>query len=71
MQFGVDAAADALRIPVRQHGGDFTDDALDVLVTASGGYPYFLQEFGKAIWNLAPEASTLVPSTIARLTTCP
>ncbi len=51
-----DAAADALRIPVRQHGGDFTDDALDVLVTASGGYPYFLQEFGKAIWNLAPEA---------------
>ncbi|MBS9376536.1 hypothetical protein [Rhodococcus sp. B50] len=51
-----DAAADALRIPVRHHGGDFTDDALDVLVTASGGYPYFLQEYGKAIWNLAPEA---------------
>ncbi|MBS9376246.1 hypothetical protein [Rhodococcus sp. B50] len=27
-----------------------------MLVTASGGYPYFLQEYGKAIWNLAPEA---------------
>jgi hypothetical protein len=51
-----DAAADALRIPVRRHGGDFTDEALEVLVTASGGYPYFLQEYGKAIWNLAPEA---------------
>lgn len=48
------AAADALRIPVRDHGGDFTADALTLLVTASGGYPYFLQEFGKAIWNLAP-----------------
>ncbi|WP_072713668.1 ATP-binding protein [Rhodococcus rhodnii] len=52
---GRDAAADALRQPVRKHGGDFTDDALTLLVTASGGYPYFLQEFGKAIWNLAPE----------------
>lgn len=48
------AAADALRIPVQRHGGDFTDDALALLVTASGGYPYFLQEYGKAIWNLAP-----------------
>lgn len=49
-----DAAADALRIPVRRHGGDFTDDALALLVDASDGYPYFLQEYGKAIWNLAP-----------------
>ena len=50
------AAADALRIPVRRQGGDFTDDALAVLVQASGGYPYFLQEFGKAIWNIAPHS---------------
>lgn len=50
-----EAAADALRIPVLRHGGDFTDAALTLLVTASGGYPYFLQEYGKAIWNLAPD----------------
>jgi DNA polymerase III delta prime subunit len=47
------AAADALRIPVEQHGGAFTDDALTLLVQASGGYPYFLQEYGKAIWSVA------------------
>ncbi|MDV8071385.1 ATP-binding protein [Rhodococcus sp. IEGM 1366] len=47
-------AADALRIPVQAHGGDFTPEALDVLVETSGGYPYFLQEYGKAIWNIAP-----------------
>lgn len=39
---------------VGRHGGDFTTAALDILVAASGGYPYFLQEFGKAVWNLAP-----------------
>ena len=41
---------------MQRHGGDFTAAALDVLVTASGGYSYFLQEYGKAIWNLAPQA---------------
>lgn len=50
-----DAAADALRIPVQRFGGDFTDEALDTVVSASGGYPYFLQEFGQAIWNVAAD----------------
>ncbi|RRQ26215.1 ATP-binding protein [Rhodococcus sp. Eu-32] len=50
-------AADALAIPVREHGGAFTTDALDILVEASGGYPYFLQEFGKAIWNIAASST--------------
>ena len=46
-------AADALRVPVERHGGRFTTDALDILVAASGGYPYFLQEYGKAVWSVA------------------
>lgn len=49
-------AADALDVPVRNHGGSFTPEALEILVDASGGYPYFLQEFGKAVWNVAPRA---------------
>ncbi|MFF0817148.1 AAA family ATPase [Rhodococcus sp. NPDC003318] len=49
-------AADAIRIPVEQSGGALTPEALDILVEASGGYPYFLQEFGKAVWAVAPEA---------------
>ncbi len=48
-----DAAAAALRDPIVASGGDITPDALDMLIEASGGYPYFLQEFGKAIWNAA------------------
>ena len=49
-------AADALDVPVRNQGGSFTPEALEILVDASGGYPYFLQEFGKAVWNVAPRA---------------
>jgi hypothetical protein len=50
------AAATALRDPAEQMGGRFESDALDLLVAASEGYPYFLQEFGKAIWDIAPQA---------------
>ena len=46
-------AAEALTIPIERFGGALTAEALEILVEASGGYPYFLQEFGKAIWNVA------------------
>ncbi|WP_457142333.1 ATP-binding protein [Mycobacterium sp. URHB0021] len=50
-----EAAADALQVPVQRFGGDFTPEALETIVAASGGYPYFLQEFGQAIWNVAAQ----------------
>jgi hypothetical protein len=46
-------AKEALRGPVRAQGVDFTDDALDLLVAVTHGYPYFLQEWGYQSWNLA------------------
>ncbi len=49
------AAADAaLRVPARDEGADFTDDALVALYAATGGYPYFVQAYGKAAWDTAP-----------------
>lgn len=47
-------AGDALREPAEKLGATYEPAALDRLVTASGGYPYFLQEYGYATWNLAP-----------------
>ena len=47
-------AAAALRDPALSMGGDYDQDALDILTEESEGYPYFLQEFGKAIWDIAP-----------------
>jgi hypothetical protein len=44
----------ALVEPATRYGAHFEPDALDVLVTAADGYPYFIQEYGQAIWNLAP-----------------
>ncbi len=46
-------AGEALTLPAADHNAKFTLDAVRLLVAASNGYPYFLQEFGKAIWDLA------------------
>lgn len=46
-------ARTALREPAHDQGVDFTDDALEELLRVTGGYPYFLQEWGYQAWNLA------------------
>jgi hypothetical protein len=46
-------AAAALVDPARRFDADYTAEALDAILVAAAGYPYFLQEFGRAIWDRA------------------
>jgi AAA ATPase domain len=51
------AAADtALRVPARDEGADFEDAALTAMYAATGGYPYFVQAYGKVVWDVAPRS---------------
>ncbi|WP_045821040.1 ATP-binding protein [Williamsia herbipolensis] len=50
---GPDAARGALSDPAATVGGRFLPDALDLLLAATEGYPYFLQEFGSAAWEVS------------------
>lgn len=43
----------ALEIPARDAGVQFVPEALDELIMAAQGYPYFLQEWGYHVWNHA------------------
>jgi hypothetical protein len=47
------AAGEAIRRPLQDEGADIEDDALAEIVAATGGYPYFLQEWGKHAWAAA------------------
>ena len=49
-------AASALVEPAERYGARFTDEALGILLDAADGYPYFIQEYGQAIWSLSPTA---------------
>lgn len=51
-----DDARDALRLPALEEEVEYTDDALDLIVKDSHGYPYFLQEWGYHVWNEAEES---------------
>ncbi|HET9658396.1 MAG TPA: ATP-binding protein [Kineosporiaceae bacterium] len=44
----------ALRAPAQDEGADFTDDALRDLYDVTAGYPYFVQAYGKVVWDVAP-----------------
>lgn len=50
-----ESAVEALEKPARELGARFTTDALDAIVNESQGYPFFLQTYGKAVWDLTPD----------------
>jgi AAA ATPase domain len=48
------AADRALCAPAEREGVEYEAKALDLLHEKSGGYPYFVQAYGKATWDHAP-----------------
>ena len=52
-QLDESVAAEALTIPARIEAAEWSGDAVEVVVDASGRYPYFLQQFGQETWNVA------------------
>ncbi|MCZ7525978.1 MAG: ATP-binding protein [Acidimicrobiia bacterium] len=68
-----DATA-AIVVPANELGVDFADDAVDMIVGASRGYPYFLQEWGYHTWNAADSSpikrrvvETVTPRVVSHL----
>lgn len=59
-----DSARAALRGPIEREGETITDGALDAVINATQGYPYFLQEWGKHAWDTA-DASPIDAGDIA------
>jgi hypothetical protein len=67
-------ARDALVRPAQEEGAAYTDQALQEAITVTGGYPYFVQELGYAVWTVAADPQitaedirTAIPSYEAKL----
>lgn len=43
----------AIRDPVEEEGASISDEALKEIYEKTHGYPYFLQEWGYTVWNIA------------------
>lgn len=55
LDHGADAR-DALTLPAKALGIFFSPEAVDFVVEYTQGYPYFLQEYGKFIWDEASDS---------------
>jgi hypothetical protein len=60
-RLGRSEADRALSAPATEEAAAYDDDALAALYVATGGYPYFIQAYGKAVWDVAPRS----PITVA------
>jgi hypothetical protein len=46
----------ALTAPAASEDASYDDGALAAMYDATGGYPYFVQAYGKTVWDLAPRS---------------
>jgi hypothetical protein len=51
-----EAADQALASPARDEDASYDEEALAAMYAATGGYPYFIQAYGKAVWDVAPRS---------------
>jgi hypothetical protein len=49
-----DDARDAIERPAENEGAFIKKEATNLIVEKTQGYPYFLQEWGKHTWDIAP-----------------
>ncbi len=59
------AARAALEIPAQTEGASFDPGATERIVAFTAGYPYFLQEYGKHVWNLA-KGPVITPGDVTK-----
>jgi len=62
-----DASAAIIK-PAQHEGVDFLPEAVDEIIKETRGYPYFLQEWGKQVWDIA-DASPIDLSDVKNGTT--
>jgi AAA ATPase-like protein len=63
-RLGTDDATGALVLPARREQVEWEPGAVEVVLAASGGYPYFIQQFGQTAWDAAT-ASPISPANAA------
>lgn len=55
-----DDARKALVVPAEELDVQFESDAVDFITDYTQGYPYFIQEFGKIVWDEAPASPVTI-----------
>lgn len=52
-RLNIEAIYSAIALPIEREGQNITAEAIAAIASATHGYPYFLQEWGKHSWDIA------------------
>ncbi len=55
----------ALTAPAAALGVGYEPEAVTAVIAFTGGYPFFIQEYGKIVWNAAPEGRLIGVADVA------
>lgn len=67
-RLGIEDSADAVRVPFEAARRSIAPEALRIVARESHGYPYFLQLWGRELWNGCPRDSDPVsPDAVDRI----
>lgn len=58
---------DAIAIPARKQGVEFSQEALALLVAETGGYPFFIQEYASVLWTYSNGSTIELGDVRARM----
>ncbi|WP_426625727.1 ATP-binding protein [Leifsonia sp. McL0607] len=61
------SAMDALVVPAQRQGARFAANAAETIVDAAQGYPYFLQTYGQAVWEIARDKEISTEDALAAI----
>lgn len=59
-------AIDALVKPAKEEGVTFQDEAVAEILKITGGYPYFIQEYGKQVWEYIDENGMITLESVQK-----
>ena len=60
-----EAARDALVLPARGQGVSWESEAVDEVLAYTAGYPYFIQQYGRQVWDLSNTKRITAPEVKA------
>lgn len=61
---GETEARDAIVKPAEKEGVEVQEEAVALIIAKTQGYPYFLQEWGKHAWDVAPQSPVTVMDVV-------
>ncbi len=61
-----ETSVEAIRVPAESLGVSYSNEAVDMIIEETEGYPYFIQEMCSTIWDMLEDNETIVGAALVK-----